>query len=72
MPDIHQLNPYKLKFSNEIIKKNSSKIDLKYFDLLPTFNNLNKDLIWNRYNDPHPNEYAHSLIANAIFDYLNK
>tara|TARA_B110000305_G_C19433895_1_gene637739 strand:+ start:1447 stop:2412 length:966 start_codon:yes stop_codon:yes gene_type:complete len=72
MPDIHQLNPYKLKFTNEIIKKNSSKIDLKYFDLLATFNNLNKDLIWNRYNDPHPNEYAHSLIANAIFDYLNK
>ena len=72
MPDIHQLNPYKLGFSNEIIKKNSLKIDLKYFDLLPTFNNLNKDQVWNKYNDPHPNEYAHSLIANAIFDYLNK
>ena len=32
MPDIQQLNPYKLKFTNEIIKKSSSKIDLNYFD----------------------------------------
>jgi hypothetical protein len=72
MPDIHQLDPYKLGFSNEIIKENSSKIDLKYFDLLPFFNNLDKDLIWNKYNDPHPNEYAHNIIANAIFDFLDK
>ena len=36
-PDIHQLNPYKLKFINEKMKNISEDINLPYLDLLNFF-----------------------------------
>ena len=72
MPDIHQLKPYKLKFINEKISSFAKKIDLRYFDLLNTLQTEDEKKFWNKYNDPHPNQYAHSLIAITIFENLNK
>lgn len=37
MPDIHKLNPYKLKFVNDKVKILSNNLDYKYYDLLETF-----------------------------------
>ena len=71
-PDIHQLKPYKLKFINNTIYKLTNDIDMDYLDLLPIFENLDEMLLWNKYKDPHPNNYAHKLISNEIFQYLNK
>ena len=71
-PDIHQLKPYKLKFINNKIYKLTNDIDMDYLDLLPIFENLDEMLLWNKYKDPHPNNYAHKLISNEIFQYLNK
>ena len=71
-PDIHQLKPYKLKFINNTIYKLTNDIDMDYLDLLPIFENLDEMLLWNKYKDPHPNNYAHKLISNKIFQYLNK
>lgn len=72
MPDIHQLKPYKLKFINNKMSNFSKSIDLKYFDLLSTLQSPEEKKFWNKYNDPHPNEYAHNLIAKSIFKKLNK
>lgn len=69
-PDIHQLNPYKLKFINEKIKKLSLELNVQYIDLLPYFENQDEKLFWNKYQDPHPNEYAHQIIARKIFNNL--
>tara|TARA_Y100001970_G_scaffold14099_1_gene15953 strand:- start:4235 stop:5203 length:969 start_codon:yes stop_codon:yes gene_type:complete len=72
MPDIHQLNPYKLKFINNKIYKLTNDINMKYLDLLPIFENLDEKLLWNKHKDPHPNNYAHKLISDKIFQYLDK
>ncbi len=72
MPDIHQLDPYELNFINEKMKKISTDLGYKFFDLLPVFQNQKKDKIWNKYNDPHPSAYAHKLMADNIYEYLNK
>jgi len=72
MPDIHQLKPYKLKFINNKIHKLTNDIDMDYLDLLPIFENLDEGLLWNKYKDPHPNNYAHKLISEKIFQHLNK
>ncbi|MDA9629613.1 SGNH/GDSL hydrolase family protein [Candidatus Pelagibacter sp.] len=72
MPDIHQLKPYRLKFINYKMNKFSKSINLKYLDLLDTLQSTNKKNLWNKYNDPHPNQYAHNLIALNIFQNLNK
>ena len=70
MPDIHNLNPYKLKFINKTIKKISNDLDINFYDLTNIFEGINEERLWNRYNDPHPNEYAHKLIANNIYDFF--
>ena len=71
MPDIHQLNPYKLGFINKKISNFSNEINLEYLDLLTLFENIDEKKVWNKYQDPHPNAYAHGMIAKKIFDYLN-
>ena len=71
MPDIHQLNPYKLNFINNKIKNYTQEINLEYIDLLPEFENVDEKTIWNKYQDPHPNEFAHEIIAKKIFKNLN-
>ena len=71
MPDIHQLNPYKLNFINTKIKNFAEKINLDYIDLLSEFENINETKVWNKYQDPHPNEFAHEIISKKIFKNLN-
>ena len=72
MPDIHQLKPYKLKFINKKMNNFAESINLEYFDLLNTLQSTDEKKFWNKYNDPHPNQYAHNLIAISIFKNLNK
>ena len=68
MPDIHQLNPYNLNFINKKIKNFSQENNIKYIDLLPIFENIDEKKVWNQYQDPHPNNYAHQIIAKKIFE----
>ena len=72
MPDIHQLRPYKLKFINDKISNFSKSINLEYLDLLNALQSKDEKIFWNKYNDPHPNQYAHNLIAINIFKNLDK
>ena len=71
MPDVHQLNPYKLKFINKKMKNFTKEKGIEYLDLLPIFENIDEKKIWNKYQDPHPNAYAHKIISKKIFEYLN-
>ena len=71
MPDIHQLKPYKLKFINEKISLIANKLNYTYFDLLPEFQNIKLEKIWNKYQDPHPNAFAHKIMGEKIYYFLN-
>ena len=71
-PDIHKLNPYKLSFINKKIKTIASDLEFKYYDLLPSFKNIDEKKIWNKYNDPHPNEIGHRIMGEAIYGFLKK
>lgn len=71
-PDIHQLNPYKLKFINEKMKNISEDINLPYLDLLNSFQKYDAKALWNDYGDPHPNELGHEVMAKTIYKFLNK
>ena len=72
MPDIHKLNPYKLNFINKKIDNFSNKLNLPFLDLLKNFDNLDEKKVWNKYNDPHPNEFGHLIIGQSVFKFLNK
>lgn len=70
MPDLHQLRPYKLEFINEKVKLFANEENYRYLDLLSTFDGIDEKKIWNDYADPHPNGYAHKLMAEDIYDFL--
>jgi hypothetical protein len=72
MPDLHKLNPYKLDFIDKKIHAVSKDLNFSYFDLIGTFNKIEANKLWNKYNDPHPNDYAHNLMGNAVYNFLNK
>tara|TARA_B100000035_G_scaffold249362_1_gene218166 strand:- start:2659 stop:3630 length:972 start_codon:yes stop_codon:yes gene_type:complete len=72
MPDIHKLNPYKLKFINKKMKKIAAKFEFQFHDLLNIFEGKDEKTVWNKYGDPHPNAYANSLMGDNIFLYLNR
>ena len=61
-----------MNFINDKMRDLTNSIKLGYYDLLDVFKMVDEKKIWNNYNDPHPNEYAHDLIALNIFKYLNK
>jgi len=71
MPDIHQLNPYKLNFINKKIENLADEINLKYIDLLPVLENIDEKKLWNKYQDPHPNSLAHEIISKEIFQKID-
>ena len=73
MPDIHQLNPYKLKFINNIMKNNSKNLNFNYYDLLEDLEFVTSSkLLWNDYNDPHPNILAHKIISENLMNFFIK
>lgn len=72
MPDIHQLNPYELKFINKRIKKLSNDLNFNFFDLLPYLEDVKPSkLLWNDYNDPHPNVLAHEIMGKNIYTFFD-
>ena len=72
MPDIHKLNPYKLNFINQKMKKVAEDLEFQFHDLLGSFEDKDEKTVSNKYGDPHPNAYANSLMSENIFLYLNK
>ena len=71
-PDIHKLNPYKLKFINKKMKTIAKEINFKIYDLLPAFESINGSDLWNAYDDPHPNEFGHEILGKEIYNLLNQ
>jgi lysophospholipase L1-like esterase len=71
-PDIHQLDPYKLIFINDKMRKVSEDINFPYLDLLNSFKKYDAKDLWNKYGDPHPNNLGHEEMAKTIYKFLNK
>lgn len=72
MPDIHKLKPYNLAFINHKISVLAKELNMPYLDLLPAFKNIEKNSLWNKYQDPHPNSYGHKIIAEEIYNFITK
>ena len=72
IPDIHKINPYPLGFVDKQISKFAKQNNIKYLDIYPSIANVENKILWNKYNDPHPNELAHKLFADFIYKNLEK
>ena len=72
VPDIHKTNPYPLTFINDKISLFSEENQISYLDLYKSISSIENRKLWNKYNDPHPNELAHSLFADSIYSFFNQ
>jgi lysophospholipase L1-like esterase len=67
IPDVHDLVDYRFNFVHDIMRKFAEQNRYAYVDLLPAMTGLRPQEIWAMPGDPHPNAFAHKLMADAIF-----
>jgi lysophospholipase L1-like esterase len=67
IPDVHDLVDYKFTFVHDIMRNFAQANGYSYVDLLPAMRGLQPQQIWAMPGDPHPNAFAHQLMADAIF-----
>lgn len=72
IPDIHKTSPYPLTFIDKKISKFANINNIPYKDLFIDIANVENSILWNKYNDPHPNENGHKIFADSIYQFLNK
>lgn len=70
IPDVHQMQPYQLQFIHDRMKLLAEEHDFEYLDLLPSLTNYEAKMLWNEYQDPHPNAFAHQKMAVDIYNTL--
>jgi hypothetical protein len=66
IPDVHDLVDYKFMFVHEIMRNFAKENGYSYVDMLPAMTGLRPQEIWAMPGDPHPNAFAHKLMADAI------
>ena len=57
---------------NEKMKIIANEIDFKIYDLLFDFESIESKKLWNKYNDPHPNEIGHKIMGETIYNILTQ
>ncbi len=74
MPDLNHFDSNKFIFIKERVKKLATELRIDLIDLYQAFDikNFNKYSYLNKYNDPHPNALGHKIIADNIYNHLNK
>lgn len=68
MPDIHQMEPYKLDFIHTKMQIISEELNFNFIDFLPEIKKVEAKKLWNDYKDPHPNAIGHSIMAKVLFE----
>jgi len=58
----------------ERVEKLSNELKIDFLDLYVAFDDQDFDKIsyLNKYNDPHPNDLGHKVIADNIYKHLSK
>ena len=72
VPDIHKTNPYPLAFIGDKISFFAKENKISYLNLYKSISSVENKKLWNKYNDPHPNELAHSLFADSVYNFFRK
>ncbi len=70
VPDIHDLEQYRLQFAHDMVADVARTLGYTYLDLLPYFGKLTPQEVWAMPGDPHPNAKGHEIMADAIYPML--
>jgi len=69
-PDFHNFKDYPFDSIHLSMAEISRDLGFVYVDLLPTFLHRDAKNLWNMPGDPHPNSFAHELMANTLYPFL--
>ena len=69
-PDIQFINDKRFNIFSKKIESIAQKKNLNFIDLTDVFLVNKKKNLLNDYNDNHPNELGHKIMANKIFNSL--
>jgi lysophospholipase L1-like esterase len=67
-PEIRNLKNYQFRDVHEKLRGLAKSLGVEYLDLTDSVNGLTESKLWVTAPDPHPNGYANSYFAEAIFD----
>lgn len=72
LPELHDVRNYRLQRITDLVHKAADQYGVAFVDLLPYLKDQQSSTLWVTPPDPHPNALAHKLIAQGIFDALQK
>jgi hypothetical protein len=72
LPELHDVGRYRLQHITDLVRATAEQHGVAFVDLLPYLKDQQASKLWVTAPDPHPNAFAHELIAQGIFDALRK
>lgn len=70
VPDIHNLQNYKLHFVHDTMRNVALEYGYRYLDLYPAFAGIKAEDVWAMPGDPHPNSLGHKKMAELLYPFL--
>ena len=70
LPDFKKLSPYPFQPIHNQIKNYFISKGVNVIDTVEAFNPQKEKSYWVAHDDPHPNDEAHAIIAQKIFQEL--
>ena len=72
LPELHDVQHYRLQRITTLVQAAAEQNGVAFVDLLPYLKDRASADLWVTPPDPHPNALAHGLIAQGIFDALQR
>ncbi len=67
LPELHDVRNYRFELVNNLVRDAASHYGVSFVDILPNLKDEESASLWVTAPDPHPNGYAHSLIAQGLY-----
>ena len=72
LPELHDVGNYRLQYITDLVHRAADQYGVAFVDLLPYLKGTQSSRLWVTPPDPHPNALAHQLIAEGLFDAMQK
>ncbi len=72
LPELHEVGDYRLQHITDLLHEAADQYGVAFVDVLPYLKDRQSAELWVTPPDPHPNALAHQLIAQGLFDALQR
>lgn len=72
LPELHDVGNYRFQCITDLVKQAADQYGVAFVDVLPYLRDQQSSTLWVTAPDPHPNTLAHKLIAQGIFEAMQR